>query len=89
MRLDKFLQVSRLVKRRAIAKDLCDGGKVKLGGKTAKASSPVAVGDLLELTVRQTSIVARVLGVPDEKGGRGAREGVLVEIIRKNSITGD
>jgi ribosomal 50S subunit-recycling heat shock protein len=50
MRLDKFLKVSRLVKRRTLAKEVCDQGRVTINGQTAKSSSNVKVGD--ELTVR-------------------------------------
>ena len=49
MRLDKYLKVSRLIKRRTIAKEICDGGKVKINGRAAKASSEVKAGDRLEI----------------------------------------
>lgn len=49
MRLDKFLKVSRIIKRRPIAKIVVDGGKAKLNGKVAKASTEVKVGQILEL----------------------------------------
>ena len=49
MRLDKFLKVSRIIKRRPIAKVVVDGGKAKLNGKVAKASTEVKVGQILEL----------------------------------------
>lgn len=50
MRLDKFLKVSRLIKRRTLAKQICDAGRVTTNGKSAKASTDVEVGD--ELTIR-------------------------------------
>jgi ribosomal 50S subunit-recycling heat shock protein len=50
MRLDKFLKVSRLVKRRTLAKEVCDQGRVTVNGQVAKSSSNVKVGD--ELTIR-------------------------------------
>jgi ribosomal 50S subunit-recycling heat shock protein len=49
MRLDKYLKVSRLIKRRSVAKEVCDGGKVSVNGKTAKAGTEVKVGDVLEI----------------------------------------
>ncbi len=49
MRLDKFLKVSRIIKRRTIAKEACDGGRVSLNGKVAKAGSEVKEGDVLEI----------------------------------------
>ncbi|HZG77744.1 MAG TPA: RNA-binding S4 domain-containing protein [Paenibacillus sp.] len=60
MRLDKFLKVSRLIKRRTVAKDVSDQGRVWINGKEAKASSTVKPGD--ELTVRfgQKSVTVRV-----------------------------
>ncbi|MBM7618065.1 ribosomal 50S subunit-recycling heat shock protein [Weissella uvarum] len=50
MRLDKFLKVSRLIKRRSVAKDIADQGRIDINGKTAKSSNDVTVGD--ELTIR-------------------------------------
>lgn len=49
MRLDKFLKVSRIIKRRTVAKDASDGGRVTINGKPAKPSAEVKVGDLLEI----------------------------------------
>jgi len=49
MRLDKFLKVSRIIKRRTLAKEVCDGGRVKINGNAAKASSLVKPGDTLEI----------------------------------------
>ena len=49
MRVDKFLKVSRIIKRRTVAKDVCDGGKVKINGRVAKAGTDVATGDELEI----------------------------------------
>jgi ribosomal 50S subunit-recycling heat shock protein len=60
MRLDKFLKVSRLIKRRTVAKDVSDQGRVWINGKEAKASSTVKVGDELKIRFGQKSITARV-----------------------------
>ena len=49
MRLDKFLKVSRIIKRRTVAKEACDGGRVSLNGRAAKAGSEVKEGDTLEI----------------------------------------
>lgn len=49
MRLDKFLKVSRIIKRRTVAKDASDGGRVQINGKPAKPSAEVKVGDVLEI----------------------------------------
>ena len=49
MRLDKYLKVSRLIKRRTVAKEACDGGRVTISGKVAKAGAEVKEGDVLEI----------------------------------------
>ena len=49
MRLDKFLKVSRIIKRRTVAKEACDGGRVTVSGKVAKAGAEVKEGDVLEI----------------------------------------
>ncbi len=64
MRLDKFLQRSRLVRRRTLADRLCTHHRVRLNGRVAKASSPVRVGDLIEVDFGGGRLVARVLAVP-------------------------
>ena len=60
MRLDKYLKVSRLIKRRTVASDACDGGKITVNGKVAKASYNVAVGDVIEITFGERKIVVKV-----------------------------
>ena len=49
MRLDKYLKVSRLIKRRPVANEACDAGRIKVNGKTAKASLIVKIGDIIEI----------------------------------------
>ena len=51
MRLDKYLKVSRLIKRRVMAKEIADSGAIQINGKTAKASSEIKVGDILSIRV--------------------------------------
>ena len=63
MRLDKFLKVSRLIKRRTIANEACDAGRVLVNGKPARASYDVKVGDILELQLGAKAVKARVLSV--------------------------
>jgi ribosomal 50S subunit-recycling heat shock protein len=65
MRLDKFLQVSRLVKRRALANELCDRGRVRVNGHPAKAASNVKEGDLITIAQGDRRLVAKVLDVPE------------------------
>lgn len=60
MRLDKFLKVSRLIKRRTVAKDVSDQGRVWINGKDAKPSSAVKVGDELKIQFGQKIVTVRV-----------------------------
>ena len=65
MRLDKFLKVSRLIKRRTVANEACDAGRVMVNGKPAKASVNVKVGDEIEVLFGQKSVKVRVLDLQD------------------------
>jgi ribosomal 50S subunit-recycling heat shock protein len=61
MRIDKFLKVSRVIKRRTIAKEACDTGRVTLNGRTAKAGAEVAVGDEIAVLFGTNELKLRVL----------------------------
>ena len=65
MRLDKYLKVSRLIKRRAVANDACDGAKVSVNGKPAKASYDVKVGDRIAIQFGARTVTVEVLQVAD------------------------
>ena len=65
MRLDKFLKVSRLIKRRTAAAEACGAGRVMLNGKQAKASANVKVGDIIEIAFGNRTLKAEVLMVAD------------------------
>ena len=65
MRLDKYLKVSRLIKRRTVANDACDAGRVTINGKVAKASVDVKEGDVIEIEFGNRSVKVRVLDVKD------------------------
>ncbi len=65
MRLDKFLKVSRLIKRRTIANEACDAGRVLVNGKAARASYEVKEGDVLEIQLGQNPLRARVTRVTE------------------------
>ncbi len=60
MRLDKFLKVSRLIKRRTVANEACDAGRVLVNGKVAKASLNVKVGDIIEIQFGTKTVKVRV-----------------------------
>lgn len=63
MRLDKYLKVSRVIKRRTVANEACDAGRVMVNDKVAKASSDVKVGDVIEIAFGQKSVKIRVLDI--------------------------
>ena len=63
MRLDKYLKVSRLIKRRTVANDACDGERISVNGKSAKASYNVKLGDLITVTFGQKSVTVKVLDI--------------------------
>ena len=65
MRLDKFLKVSRLIKRRTVANEACDAGRVLVNDKPAKASTNVKVGDIIEIACGQKTVKVRVLDIQD------------------------
>lgn len=65
MRLDKYLKVSRLIKRRTVANDACDGGKVLVNDRPAKASYDVKPGDMIKISVGEHYTVAEVLAVEE------------------------
>lgn len=60
MRIDKFLKVSRIIKRRTVAKEVCDGGKVKVNGRVAKAGTDVVAGDEIEIQFGEKLFHARI-----------------------------
>lgn len=65
MRLDKFLKVSRIIKRRTVANEACDAGRVLVGGKMARASYNVKVGDVLEINFGTKTVKAEILNVSE------------------------
>ncbi|MBE6688461.1 MAG: RNA-binding S4 domain-containing protein [Ruminococcaceae bacterium] len=79
MRIDKFLKVSRLIKRRTVANDACDNAHVSVNGKSVKASYDVKAGDIIEIAFGERVLKARVLKVLDHVGKNDAGE--LYEII--------
>jgi ribosomal 50S subunit-recycling heat shock protein len=65
MRLDKFLKVSRIIKRRTVANEACDAARVSVNGRPVKASYDVKVGDVLEITFGQRLLKVRVKDVKE------------------------
>ena len=72
MRLDKFLKVSRIIKRRTVANEVCDAKRVTVNGKVAKASYEVKPGDRIEITLGTRTVAVEVLSVTEMKGKENA-----------------
>ena len=79
MRLDKFLKVSRIIKRRTVANNACDNDHVSVNGKTAKASYDVKIGDFVEITFGDKTLKFKVLEIKDFTGKSDASS--MYEII--------
>ncbi|SFG19975.1 Ribosomal 50S subunit-recycling heat shock protein, contains S4 domain [Planifilum fulgidum] len=87
MRLDKFLKVSRLIKRRTLAKEVCDQGRVLINGRTAKAGSAVAVGDQITIRFGHKQVTVRVdsLAESPRKQEAGSMYTLLEEKVLEDS----
>ena len=79
MRLDKFLKISRLIKRRTVANEACDAEKVSVNSKPARASYDVKVGDEIEINMGKSPLKIRVLKVVEVVGKDGASD--LYEVV--------
>ena len=72
MRLDKYLKVSRLIKRRTVANEACDSERVMVNGKVARASYDVKVGDIIAIRFGERTLTVEVLSVQESVGKAGA-----------------
>lgn len=79
MRVDKFLKVSRLIKRRTVANEACDAGRICINGKVVKASYDVKIGDVIEITFGTKTVKARVISVAESTKKEDAKE--MYELI--------
>lgn len=79
MRLDKYLKVSRIIKRRTVAKEACEGGRVSINGKIAKPSTDIKEGDIIEITFANKKLKAKILNVSEHVRKDEARD--LYEIL--------
>ena len=84
MRLDKYLKVSRLIKRRTVANEVADAGRILINGKTAKASQAVMAGDIIEVTFGNRPIKVKVLSDVEPRTKDVARE--MYEIIEQDNV---
>jgi len=83
MRLDKFLKVSRIIKRRQTAKEVSDAGKISVNGKVAKSSTPLTVGDEIALHYSTRTLVVRVMEIKDSTKKEDADR--MYEVVREES----
>ena len=74
MRLDKYLKVSRLIKRRTVANDACDAGRVMVNDKVVKASYDVKLGDVIEISFGNKSVKVKVTMIADSTKKEDAKE---------------
>ncbi len=72
MRIDKFLKLSRVIKRRTVAQEACDGGRIEINGKTAKPSKEVRVGDVVTVTFGNRAMTFEVLSVDERQTKQSA-----------------
>lgn len=84
MRLDKYLKVSRLIKRRTVAKEVADQGRITLNGIVAKSSSTVKVGDLLTIKFGNRLLTVKVTDIQDTT--KKAEAALLYEIVSEERI---
>ncbi|OLS34138.1 RNA-binding S4 domain-containing protein [Bacillus sp. MRMR6] len=85
MRLDKFLKVSRLIKRRTMAKEVSDQGRILINGKEAKASTTVKVGDEITIRLGQRVVTARVDLIQDTSRKEAAAE--MYTIVKEERVS--
>lgn len=74
MRLDKFLKVSRLIKRRTVANEACSGGRVMINDKPAKASANVSIGDIITIAFGNKEVKVEVLDIQDTTKKEDAKD---------------
>lgn len=79
MRLDKYLKVSRIIKRRTVAKEACEGGRVSINGKVAKPGTEVKEGDIIEIQYASRSLKAKIINIAQHVSKENAQG--MYEII--------
>ena len=85
MRLDKYLKVSRIIKRRTIAKEACDGGRVSINGKVAKAGAEVKENDVLEIRFGSRVGRYRIVSIKEVVRKEGAAD--MYEVLEEDAQT--
>ncbi|XBG85584.1 RNA-binding S4 domain-containing protein [Enterococcus cecorum] len=84
MRLDKFLKVSRIIKRRSVAKEVADKGRIQINGKLAKSSDTLKVGDILQIQFGNKTLEVKVLALQDSTKKEDASK--MYEILSEKRI---
>lgn len=84
MRLDKFLKVARIIKRRSVAKEVADKGRIQINGKLAKSSSTLKVGDVLQIQFGNKTLEVKVLALQDSTKKEDASK--MYEILSEKRI---
>ena len=84
MRIDKFLKISRVIKRRTVAQEACDGGRIEINGKTAKPSKEVRVGDVVTVTFGNRAMTFEVLSVDERQTKQSAD--TMYKICDENQV---
>lgn len=79
MRLDKYLKVSRIIKRRTVAKDVCENGRVSINGKVAKPSTTIKEDDIIEIQFANQLLKARIINIANHANKEEAKN--MYEII--------
>ncbi|MEG2868246.1 MAG: RNA-binding S4 domain-containing protein [Terrisporobacter sp.] len=79
MRLDKYLKVSRIIKRRTVAKEVCESGRVSINDKVAKPSTVIKEDDIIEIAFANRSLKARIINITEHVRKENAKE--MYEIL--------
>ncbi len=87
MRLDKFLKVSRIIKRRTVAKEICSAGRIQVNGRPAKAGTDVAAGDVLRINFGNKTLEAEITQVAETMRAEMARD--MYKIISETTAPKD
>ncbi len=89
MRLDKWLKVSRVIKRRTIANEACDKDKIKINNRVAKASAEVKPGDLLEISLGNRQTVIEIIKIPNPGNVTTQDAKELYKVISETKVSDD
>ena len=79
MRLDKYLKVSRIIKRRTVAKEVCESGRITINDKVAKPSTKIKEGDIIEITFANRVLKAQIINIAEHVRKENAKE--MYEIL--------